>query len=270
MKIAIFKGKFDPLTKETVQIALNNIKKYNLQKLYFLVEEDKNCLVDLYHRTNIVKNLIRPYRKLFVINDINQRELKDKLVLNDEDLISSERVRNGDYTHLNKATRNYLISNGLYGQQLVYNKMYEKRYLHSLSVANLACLIAKSNGLDSFKAYLAGLYHDIAKCIDKQEITSYLNIYKPYEANMPIGVAHQYLAYYFLRHNYFLYDKTILKAVRHHCLGDNNDPYSMLLFIADKLDPNRGNDNKELIELACTNLKKAFKIVKANTEEYYK
>ena len=57
----------------------------------------------------------------------------------------------------------------------------------------------------------------------------------------------------------------MLKAIRHHCLGDDSDTYSKLIFVADKLDPLRNYDSSKEIEIACKDLNKAFKIVKVKT-----
>ena len=45
----------------------------------------------------------------------------------------------------------------------------EERYEHSLGTAECAKKLAKEYGLDENKAYLAGLIHDCAKCLPKDE-----------------------------------------------------------------------------------------------------
>ena len=48
-------------------------------------------------------------------------------------------------------------------------KLTEKRYRHTLGVANTAANMAMVHGEDVSRAYLAGLLHDNAKCIDSDK-----------------------------------------------------------------------------------------------------
>ena len=54
----------------------------------------------------------------------------------------------------------------------------EKRVAHSISVAELSYRIALSNHLEEpFLYYLAGLFHDLAKGLNKEELMKYMNQY---------------------------------------------------------------------------------------------
>ena len=54
-------------------------------------------------------------------------------------------------------------------------KLTEKRYRHTLGVANTAANMAMVHGEDVSRAYLAGLLHDNAKCIDSDFVDCFGN-----------------------------------------------------------------------------------------------
>ena len=51
----------------------------------------------------------------------------------------------------------------------------DERFEHSLGVADKAKELAEKFGEDSQKAYLAGLIHDCAKCLSKQDTEEILS-----------------------------------------------------------------------------------------------
>ncbi|MBO5725698.1 MAG: HD domain-containing protein, partial [Clostridia bacterium] len=54
-------------------------------------------------------------------------------------------------------------------KEILKGRLKEKRYIHSLAVADEAVRLAKKYGCDEEKAYLAGLLHDITKNTPKEE-----------------------------------------------------------------------------------------------------
>ena len=54
----------------------------------------------------------------------------------------------------------------------------DERYIHSLGTAECAVELAVKFGLDSEKAYIAGLLHDCAKCFSKEKLKQIIDVYK--------------------------------------------------------------------------------------------
>lgn len=271
MKIIIFKSNFDPITKHHIKTAKKVLREKSADLVCFYIDNSYNN--DIYHREKMIKQAIKPYRKFVYINNYQKLMKRDRqnkyLILeDDESEKQSDLFKKGKLSVVDRKTCGYVFNNGLYAKEIVSSYINPKRFKHCLSVADLSLKIARGNKLDEYKAYLIGLYHDIAKDLNKDQLLIYMNIYKPYEIEYDYQVWHQYVGYYYLKHNCRLKDKKMLKAIRHHCLGDDNDVYSKLVFVADKLDPLRGYDSSKQIEIACRDLNKAFEIVKKENEDY--
>lgn len=119
----------------------------------------------------------------------------------------------------------------------------EKRYIHSLGVADEAKRLAALYGANEEKAYLAGLLHDCAKGIlnDKQieecdrrgvEIDEWIR-------KCP-QVAHGFLGVEIAKTEYGISDSEILNAIKYHTVGR----YGMtlldkIIYIADMTEINR-------------------------------
>ena len=107
--------------------------------------------------------------------------------------------------------------------------MSEKRFLHSLSVANLAKEIAIANHLDEKKAWLCGLLHDVCKELPYQEEKKWMEIYHPEHLLQAPAIWHGYLGAHFVEQHFMVRDAEILSAIYHHVLGNGVGPYDMVL-----------------------------------------
>ena len=287
MKIGLIIDKFDPITSTILDQVNQYRKKLHLDEVWFFVL-DENADCDLSYRNKMVEKTIVPYRKYYLadLNDFNliekriykQLSLKQNKYYSNADLkgvekieidfSSSKEVKKGNFNSLKNSIRSYIMDNGIYCEMILSSLLPEKRFRHSVSVARLSAKIAESNGLDSKLAYLIGMYHDIAKKVSKEEMEKIINDNDAYESSYSPPVWHQYVGMYLLKHTYKWNSKVGLKAVRHHCLGDDKDPYSIIVYLADKLDPLRDYDSSKEIELACKDLNMAYKVVKSQQEEY--
>ena len=117
----------------------------------------------------------------------------------------------------------------------------EERYIHTLGCADCAKELAEKFGLDSQKAYEAGLLHDCAKCFSNEKL---LEIIK---ANLNIEEAemqnyktlHAPVSAYIAEKEFGVSDKEILSAIRWHTLGKlEMTDFEKVVFIADKIEPN--------------------------------
>lgn len=145
----------------------------------------------------------------------------------------------------------------------------DKRVLHSISVANLAYKIALSNNLeDPFCYYLAGLFHDIAKGIDKKEAVNLMKKqYKEY-LDLPAFSYHQFLGEYLTKELIGIEEQTILNAIKYHCTGKADmTSFDKIIYASDKIDPLRGYDSSEMINSMLENYENGFLYV---LDENYK
>ncbi len=289
----------DPANQTQVALAREICAKHYFNQVWFVTLESEKA-ASLYQRNAIINLQIHPYRKLdlisFKYSDLpealkglpkgnqytllwsnycqqhyQKEDIPSKIALLDIDesqLASQDAIQKGDFKTLNKQAKRYIIESGIYATKIVQARVKPKRYQHSLSVAQLASEIATSNHLDGFKAWLMGVYHDIAKGMSNEELASYINAFQPYEKDYDPPVWHQFVGAYILKYEYQMQDKQIINAVRHHCLGDSEEVYAKILFIADKLDPSRGYDSSKQIALALKDVDAGYLLVKKENEEY--
>ncbi|MEE0967113.1 MAG: nicotinate-nucleotide adenylyltransferase [Bacilli bacterium] len=173
---------------------------------------------------------------------------------------SSTEIREGKLSLLDKDVLRYISKHGLYLETMIRPRMKKKRYLHTLSVASLAAKIAESNGLNSQQAYIAGIMHDVAKETDYDLALELMNKYYPDFVDKPEPVWHQWLSAYVSKNEFLIDDEVILKAIEDHTTASPTiSKIGMCLYVADKLDPLRGYDSSEDIELCKKNIVEGFK-----------
>ncbi len=120
------------------------------------------------------------------------------------------------------------------------DNLSEKRYIHSIGTAECARDLAIKFGLDSEKAYMAGLLHDCAKCFSNEKlmeiINNNLNVQKVELMNYK--TLHAPVSAFIARNDFGVEDNEILSAIRWHTLGkiDMTD-FEKIIFLADKIEP---------------------------------
>lgn len=119
----------------------------------------------------------------------------------------------------------------------------EKRFKHSLGVADCAEDMARHHGLDPYKARCAGLAHDLAKEVplpDQLSLARRWNLLRYPEDEQNPKILHGPLAAYWLRHYFKVDDTEILEAIACHTLGrPGMTSLDMLIYSADWTEPNR-------------------------------
>ncbi|MCI8396777.1 MAG: HD domain-containing protein [Clostridia bacterium] len=127
-------------------------------------------------------------------------------------------------------------------------RLSEKRYTHSLGTMNAAKELASIYGENVEEAEIAGLIHDVAKELRKDEIEEYLERYniKPDEIEqIQIGLLHAKLGAVIARDEFNL-SREIQKAIEYHTTGNKNmDNFAKIIYLADKIEENRNYDNVE-------------------------
>lgn len=141
----------------------------------------------------------------------------------------------------------------------------EKRYKHSLGAMKAAKELAKTYGENENQAEFAGLIHDIAKELSKDEIELALKKYEiiPDEIEKEqISLLHSKLGAAIAKEKFNVSEK-IQKAIEYHTTGNKNmDTFAKIIYLADKIEETRDYSEVEsLRELAKKDLDKAILFV---------
>ncbi|MCA1717973.1 MAG: bis(5'-nucleosyl)-tetraphosphatase (symmetrical) YqeK [Actinobacteria bacterium] len=152
-------------------------------------------------------------------------------------------------------------------------RLSDKRYAHTLRVAEAAERLAKLHGLDPERARLAGLLHDTAREVGKEELLRVAE-----EDGLPVGdfererpiLLHGPVAAKLSREDLRVEDGEILDAVRAHTTGEPGmGPLALALFVADKIEPGREQSGVEdLRELAPASLHRAARAALEDSISY--
>jgi predicted HD superfamily hydrolase involved in NAD metabolism len=122
-------------------------------------------------------------------------------------------------------------------------RLSEKRYGHTLRVANTAENLARLHGLDPARVRLAALLHDAAREKAPEEFLRLadkwgLHVGEP-ERESP-KLLHAPVAAELARRELGVEDDEILGAVRAHTVGEPGmGPLALALYVADKIEPAR-------------------------------
>ena len=104
-------------------------------------------------------------------------------------------------------------------------RMSEYRYVHTVNVAVRAAELAKIYGENEYRAYRAGLLHDICKEIPKPELLALIERYEPDfaerapEWHESPALWHSRAGALYAEHELKERDPDILNAVRYHTSG---------------------------------------------------
>lgn len=148
-------------------------------------------------------------------------------------------------------------------KKILEKRLVEKRYNHSLCVADEALRLAEKYGCDEEKCYLAGLLHDITKNSSKEE---HLNIFETFgiilnnvEKNAE-KLWHAISGAAYIRYVLNITDQEIIEAVRYHTTAKANMPLlAKILYIADFTSADRDYDDvDEMRRLVDISLDSAY------------
>lgn len=150
----------------------------------------------------------------------------------------------------------------------------EKRYKHTISVAETAFYLAEKYKHNKEDAYLAGLLHDYTKEYSNEENLKIIKKEFPGEEIVSIPKAwHGYTASVVVVGKYQINNLKILNAIKYHTLGHfEMDEFAKLIYIADYIEPLRPNiDFVQYDKLISQNsLKELFKKIFLENYEHLK
>ena len=171
-------------------------KKYPKDKLFFLIGQDQvNAFHQWMNPDEIAKNTQIVYykRPKYFVNQENIDKYHMLAIEGPVVDVASSDVRALKSVALPEEVLNYIEENNLYYVNRVRSYIKETRFNHSLSVAHLAYRLAKKLQLDYQKAYIAGILHDIAKGIDKDESLALMKQLYPDYLDIGAYAYHQFL-----------------------------------------------------------------------------
>lgn len=232
-------------------------KKYST-KVYLLIGDDlvqdfskwKEPL-KLQDSANIV--LARRHNMDAIPFSYKHQTIKNTIVLGASTDIRNLIATEGDWENfVPKTVSDYIKEKSLYGywqgmsqkiNQVLKQAVTEKRYNHSVRVAQMMVKLCSHYGLNTDMGYFAGIAHDLCKYVPENELFEIVS-----EDSMEITKAekespvllHGRAAAVVLKRDYGIINKDILEGIAFHTFGK---PYmsdiGMLLFVADKIEPGR-------------------------------
>lgn len=127
----------------------------------------------------------------------------------------------------------------------------EKRFIHTIGVAETAEKLAVRWGVDPERAYLAGLVHDCAK---EMHIQKALEILKDSEYELDgteesfPALLHAPVGACLAKSQFGIEDEEILNAVRYHTTGRvGMTLLEKIIYVADFIEPNRQYPEAEMV-----------------------
>ena len=139
-----------------------------------------------------------------------------------------------------------------------------QRIKHILGVEQMAIDLASHYQIDTRKAAIAGLMHDLAKYFKPQKLLEMAQIagveIDPVSAATP-HLLHADVSAIVARDTFKVTDTEVLDAIANHTLGrPGMNELSCIVFLADTLEPGRGNtpDLEHLRKICYQNLDKAL------------
>lgn len=135
-------------------------------------------------------------------------------------------------------------------KKLVKEKLPEKRYNHSLRVAETAVKLAEIYDGDKDKAELAGVLHDYCKYDD---LSSMYQIVRQCELESDLlsygsEILHGPVCAAIMEYDYHIEDEEVLLAIKYHTTGRQQmTKTEKLIFIADYIEPGRKTPGVEEI-----------------------
>ena len=125
----------------------------------------------------------------------------------------------------------------------------EKRYIHTLGVADTAKKLAKLNGISEEKAEIAGLAHDVAKNLSKdrmKEIIEENNIILSEVEENNANLWHSIIGPIEAKDKLGIEDEEILDSIRWHTTGkEDMSILTKIIYIADMIEPSRNFEGVE-------------------------
>lgn len=243
---------------------------------YFLIGADQLNNLKLWYKADKLTKLFKFVcykRPGYVINEQIAKQFNVIIVDGPTVDVSSTLVRSGIFDKIDEDIKNYINENQLYLKERVMPKLPEDRFIHVLSTARIAKKIAKANHVDTNRAYVAGILHDIAKGLSKEEIYEIVKEHFNDKLCYPKYAYHAFASSYIAKTQFGINDPKILKAIENHAKSNKKmSKLDKIIYCADKLEENRpfANTLNEVREMAYKDIDKCFVLVLKDQVRYLK
>lgn len=154
--------------------------------------------------------------------------------------------------------------------KIVSARLKTSRLNHTIGVMNKAAQLAELHNCSKEKAMLAGLLHDYAKNLSREELEEYINkhdIEVDKESAMNINLMHGIVGAYMVSEELLIDDKEILDAISYHTFGrEGMSLLEKVVFLADAIEDGRQYQGVDKIrEISESNLDQAIILSIENT-----
>ena len=196
--------------------------------------------------------------------------------------LSSTDARKNPINAVSKEINRYIEDNKLYKGKTdmtideyknhIKERLSEKRYYHSLCVAEEAVRLADRYGADKEKAYLAGLLHDVLKDTPKDIQLKFAKDFGIILSALELGAPklyHSIIGSAYLEKILGITDNEIIDAVRYHTTAKQNmSKLALVLYLADYTSRDRDYEGVEDMRKAVEeSIEKAMQIALKFTVE---
>lgn len=261
-------------------------KKYPDAKLYSLIGSDNIKKFHNWKNPDIIgkkTEIIYANRPNFFNLEKSEKEninrFSMKFIGNTNINTSSTELRNkSSLKYLNPSVIDYINNNLLYVKERIESHLSKARWNHCKRTAKFAKELAIANKyLNPKEAYIAGLFHDLAKEFAPNQLIDYANKLK-IKKFTSINTLHSFAAYYVMKYDYLFKNNNILHAVYYHTEPKQKmiTKLDKIIFVADKCEParikqkiNRIFNVKKMQKIALNNIDEAFLEVLNKLKTYY-
>ena len=185
------------------------------------------------------------------------------------------------------AVENYIYKHKLYTHPVSLNKglitkmseyvrriLSEKRYEHTKGVVEMATELANLHNISTDKAFIAALFHDIAKEMHMQEALAICEnegiVLDEFEREHP-HIIHGKIGALLLEKEWGIHDEDILNSIRYHTIGrEHMTDLEKIIYLADMVERGRKPypGIEEIRRLAKYDLNKAMYISLTRSKDY--
>lgn len=273
-----FSSDYEAKSDKDINYSIDTVKHfkelYPNDNLYLLIGTDQVNNFDKWKNADEIAKICKIIffnRPGYVLNESLIKRFDMKMIEGNMIEESSTSIKELKSLKVPFSVANYIIDKELYFMPKIRSYMGEKRYRHSISVAKLSAEIAIANKIDEWwRCLRAGLLHDIGKDLPIKEQEELMKREYPQFLDMPKVIYHQFIGAHIAKRDFKLNNQEELDAICYHTTGKREmSKLAKAIYAADKIEPTRGFDSKELINDMKVNIDNGFlEVLKANREYF--
>lgn len=158
-------------------------------------------------------------------------------------------------------------------KEILKGYLDDRRYMHSIEVMNLSIELAKRYGADIYRAQVAGILHDCAKCLTYDKMIEMSIKYSADVDGLMLRIGallHSPVGEKMARYIFKVDDFDILMAIKYHSTGRKDMTLlDKIVYIADYIEPGRSFSGiDEIREMVLIDLDRAVLMAIDNTISY--